>query len=161
MGRLLFYERDVDMTLLVVLSTKVSAQDHGTEATTRAMVKLLNYCATYQDTVIWYKQNEMILETHSDASYLSDTKERSQACGQFFLTKITNQVQHMINNGVVNTVFTTICNVMSSAAESEIAALYLNERDIVIIWDTLEEMSHPQISPTYIVKIPHQKAWST
>ena len=60
----------------------------------------------------------------------------------------------MINNGVVNTVFTTICNVMSSAAESEIAALYLNERDVVIIWDTLEEMSHPQINPTYIVKIP-------
>ena len=154
MGRLLFYERDVDMTLLVVLSTKVSAQDHGTEATTRAMVKLLNYCATYRYTVIWYKQNDMILETHSDASYLSDTKERSQACGQFFLTNRTNQVQHMINNGVVNTVFTTICNVMSSAAESEIAALYLNEIDVVIIWYTLEEMSHPQITPTYIVKIP-------
>ena len=45
---------------------------------------------------------------------------------------------------MVNMVSTIICNVMSSAVEAKIAALYLNEKDVIIIWDMLEETVHPQ-----------------
>ena len=73
-GSLLFYGRSVDMMLLVALSILVSAQAHGTEATARAMVQLLNYCAKHPDAIIQYKQIDMILKIHSDASYLSYPK---------------------------------------------------------------------------------------
>ena len=45
---------------------------------------------------------------------------------------------------MVHMVSTIICNVMSSAVEAKIAALYLNEKDVIIIWDMLEETVHPQ-----------------
>ena len=43
----------------------------------------------------------------------------------------------MMNNGSVNVVSTIIQNVMSSAAEAEIATLYLNANDGVVIRNTL------------------------
>ena len=53
---LLFYEKAVDMTLLVVLITLMSVHAHETEATARAMVQLLSYCDTHMDAVIQYKK---------------------------------------------------------------------------------------------------------
>ena len=44
----------------------------------------------------------------------------------------------MINNGDVHVVSTIIRNVMSYAAKANIVALYLNEKDGVIIWNRLE-----------------------
>ena len=62
------------MTLLVSLSALVSTQSHGKEATGRSMAQLLNYCSTHLDAVVRYKKSDMILEIHSDASYLSESK---------------------------------------------------------------------------------------
>ena len=56
----------------------------------------------------------------------------------------------MMNNGAVHMVSTIIRNVMSYEAEANIAALYLNERGVVIIWNMLEEMGHTQ--PTFPLK---------
>ena len=66
------------MKLLVSLSTLVSAQDHGTQATARAMVQLLNYCDVHPDAFIRYKKSYIILAIHSDSSYLSKSKLRSR-----------------------------------------------------------------------------------
>ena len=74
---LLFYERDVEMTLLVAISTLSSSQAHGIEETPREMLQLLNYCATHMDAVIRYKQSDMVLEIHSDASCMSEPKSLS------------------------------------------------------------------------------------
>ena len=49
----------------------------------------------------------------------------------------------MMNNVAVHVVSTIIRNVVSSEAKSNIASLYLNEKDYVIIQNTLEEMGHP------------------
>ena len=85
-GSVLFYGIAVDMKLLVALSTLASTQAHGTEKTTRAMLQMLNYCATHMDAVIWYKKSDTILAIHSDYSYLSKPKACSQAGRHFFLT---------------------------------------------------------------------------
>ena len=50
----------------------------------------------------------------------------------------------MINNGLVHMVSTIICNLMSSEAEANIVALYLNAKFGVFIWNLLEEMGRPQ-----------------
>ena len=49
----------------------------------------------------------------------------------------------MMNNGLVHMVSTIVCNVMSSKAEAEFAALYLNAKYGVIIRNLLEVMGHP------------------
>ena len=42
-------------------------------------------------------------------------------------------------------------NVMTSAAETEIGALFVNGQEAAYIWTVLKEMGHPQTEPTPIV----------
>jgi hypothetical protein len=65
----------------------------------------------------------MILAVHSEAGYCNKKKSRSQAGGHFFLS---NDDKHPPNNGAILTIATIIKAVMSSAAEAELGALYLN-----------------------------------
>jgi hypothetical protein len=83
----------------------------------------------------------MVLVVHSDASYLSEPKARSQAGGHFFLSLDT---ENPINNGAVLNIAQLIKAVMSSAAEAELGALYINAREAVPKRQTLAEMGHKQ-----------------
>ena len=65
-GTLLFYGRAIDNTLLVALGTLASAQTKGTQATAKALKKLLNYAATHPDATIRYTKSGMILHISSD-----------------------------------------------------------------------------------------------
>ena len=67
----------------------------------------------------------MVLALHSDASYLSKTNARSRAGGHFFCSEDKEDPQ---NNGAVLTISQIIKAVMSSAAEAELGALYINSR---------------------------------
>ena len=53
-------------------------------------------------------------------------------------------------NGAVHVVATIIKNVMASAAEAELGALFINAKEGTILRTTLEEMGHPQLDPTPI-----------
>ncbi len=103
--------------------------------------QFLNYPATHQDAILTYKSNDMVLVVHSDASYLSEPKARSQAGGHFFLSLDT---ENPINNGAVLNIAQLIKAVMSSAAEAELGALYINTRKSVSQCQTLAEMGHKQ-----------------
>eukprot|EP00804_Cyclotella_cryptica_P003892 CCRYP_015767-RA/>CCRYP_015767-RA protein AED:0.49 eAED:0.46 QI:0/-1/0/1/-1/1/1/0/194 len=83
----------------------------------------------------------MILAAHSDASYLSETNARSRAGGHFFLSKNDHYPN---NNGAVLTIAQIIKAVMSSAAEAELGALYINARKVIPLRHLLIEMGHPQ-----------------
>ena len=83
----------------------------------------------------------MIIAVHSDASYLSETNARSRAGGHFFLSE---NDEFPTNNGAVLTIAQIIKVVMSSAAEAEIGALYINSREAIPQRHLLEEMGHPQ-----------------
>ena len=72
------------------------------------------------------------------------TQKNSQSGGHLLLTNKTNQGQPMMNNVEAHVVSTTIRNIITSAAEAKIAALYLNTKENVIIRNTLEETVHPQ-----------------
>jgi hypothetical protein len=65
----------------------------------------------------------MVITVHSDASYLSKPKAHSQAGGHFFLSSGT---EASINNGAVLNFAQIIKAVMSSAADAELGALYIN-----------------------------------
>ena len=88
----------------------------------------------------------MILAVHSDEGYTNEKKERSHAGGHFFLS---SNEPDPLNNWAISTNATILKNVMSSTAEAEIGALYLNAREAVYLWQILVEMGHPQ-PPTSI-----------
>eukprot|EP00957_Ditylum_brightwellii_P202448 15330222-Ditylum_brightwellii.AAC.1 len=83
MGTLLYYAQAVDSTLLMGLNTLGSQQATATEETAKAVVMILDYCATYPDAVLRYHRSDMILHVYSDASYLSEPEARSRAGGHF------------------------------------------------------------------------------
>ena len=103
--------------------------------------QLLDYVATQEEAVLTYHASDVKLAAHSDASYLSEPKARSRAGGHLFLSSDT---QVPANNGAVLNIAYIIKNVMTSATEAELAALYIMAREAVYIRIILEEMGHKQ-----------------
>ena len=140
-GTFLYYARAVDPTMLVALSAIASQQAKPTERTMDLVKHFLDYCASQEDAVITYRASEMVLAAHSDAGYLNEPKARSRAGGHFFLSSDT---KFPPNNGAVLNIAQIIKAVMSSAAEAELGALYINAREAVYMRQILLELGHKQ-----------------
>ena len=108
--------------------------------------QLLNYLATQEEAVLTYSASKMILAVHSDDGYLNEPKAKSRAGGHFFLS---NNTDIPPNNGAVLNIAHIIKHVMSSATESELAALYITARKAVYIRIILDKMGHKQ-PPTLV-----------
>ncbi len=76
------------MTILVALSNIAADQAKPTQKTMKRCQQLLDYMHYNPNTVICFQASDMILNVHSDALYLSVTKERSRAGEYFFLGSI-------------------------------------------------------------------------
>ena len=85
LGSILYYARAVDITVLVALSSIAAEQAKATNKTMTNIKQLLDYCSTYPDAKIRFRASDMILNIHSDASYLCGPRERSRVAGYFFL----------------------------------------------------------------------------
>ncbi len=140
-GVFLYYGCAVDYTMLTALSAIASAQAKPKEETMTRCKQFLDYAATHKDAILTYKNSDMVLVVHSDASYLSKPKACSQAGGHFFLSLDT---ENPINNRAVLNITQLIKAVMSAAAEAELGALYINTRKTVPQCQTLAEMGHKQ-----------------
>jgi hypothetical protein len=143
LGTFLYYGRAVDSTMLTVLSSIASNQAEPTEETMNNIKLFLDYAASHQDAILTYQASDMVLIVHSDASYLSEPKARSRAGGHFFMS---SDVANPHNNGAVLNIAQLIKAVMSSAAEAELGALYINAREAVPMRQLLTEMGHIQPS---------------
>jgi hypothetical protein len=97
--------------------------------------------ATHPDAILTYKKSDMILAVHSDASYLSEPQGKSRAGGHFFCTDETDNPP---NNGAILNISKIMKAVMSSAADAELGALYINACEAVPIRNLLQEMGHKQ-----------------
>ena len=80
-GTFLYYARAVDPTIVMALSDLSSQQSAPTENTMKRVNQFLDYMWTHPDAIIRYRASDMILNIHSDASYLSTPKARSRAGG--------------------------------------------------------------------------------
>ena len=117
------YGRGVDESILVALSALASQQSKPTHATMQRVKQLLEYLASQDPAVVTYRKSGIILGIHSDAGYLNESKARGRAGGRFFLTE---DVDDPPRNGAIHVLAEIIKAVMSSAAEAELGALYLN-----------------------------------
>eukprot|EP00804_Cyclotella_cryptica_P004492 CCRYP_017634-RA/>CCRYP_017634-RA protein AED:0.15 eAED:0.15 QI:0/0/0/1/1/1/2/0/934 len=140
-GVFLYYARAVDCTMLPALGSLATQQAAPTQNTMSKIHQFLDYAMTHPDAMITYRASNMILAVHSDASYLSETKARSRAGGHFFLSEDDPSPR---NNGAILTLAQIIKPVMSSAAEAELGALYINARETIPQRHLLNELGHPQ-----------------
>ena len=140
-GVLLYYGQAVDSTILVALSSLASAQAAPTEYTMELIKWLLDYVATNPEAILTYESSDMILAVHSNASYLSKANVRSRVGGHFFCS---SDVSDPPNNGAVLNISKILKAVMSSAAEAELGALYINANEAVPMRQLLTEMGHKQ-----------------
>ena len=109
--------------MLAALGSIATQQASPTANTMHKIKQLLDYAATHTDAAVTYWASNMVLDAHSDASYFSETNSQSRAGGNFFMA---SDIAVPENNGAVQTVAQIIKTVMSSAAEAEIGALYIN-----------------------------------
>ena len=82
-GSILYYTRAADMTVLMALSSIAMEQTKATERTVARCTQLLGYLAGQADAKVGYHTSDMIMNIHSDASYLSEEKACSRTCGHF------------------------------------------------------------------------------
>ena len=95
----------------------------------------------HPDSIVTYTTSDMVLEGHSDASYLSKTNAQSRAGGNVFMSADSPDP---LNNGAVLTIDQIIKAVMSFAAEAKLGALFINCRKAIPARLALEEMVHKQ-----------------
>jgi hypothetical protein len=126
------------MHSLNVLATRVS---NGTTKTKgAAMTHFLQYCQTNPNGTKLYRACNMILTIHSNAAYLVEPEARSRAGGFFYLG---NKDGKLINGSIL-IIAKIIKNVVSSASQAEIAALFINARVALPLRVALKEMGHKQ-----------------
>ena len=103
---------------------------------------LLNYAASHPDATIRYTASNVVLHIHSNASYFSETKARTRAGGHYLLSDRSLQPNQPpktspLINSPIYTVSTIMSNFMSSAAEADIGATFINLQESVPIQTTL------------------------
>ena len=140
-GTLLYYARAVDPTILTALSAIASQQAAPTKATMEKVKQLLDYVASQEEAIITYRGSDMVLAVHSDAGYINEPKAQSRAGGHFYLSSDENFPP---NNGVILNIAQIIKAVMSSAAEAELGALFINAKEAIYVRNMLTEMGHTQ-----------------
>jgi hypothetical protein len=139
---LLYYARAVNSTLLPALSSIATKQAAPTAKMMAKVKQLLDYILTQEEAILTYRaSSDMVLSVHSNAGYCNEKKARSRAGGHFYFS---NNDPIPPNNGAIFTITTIIKNVMSSAAEAELGALYLNTKETVYLQQIILKMGHPQ-----------------
>ena len=121
----------------------------GIKSLKKRIAQFLNYAATHPDAKIKYVASAMHLWSHSDASYLCESRARSRAGGVAFLSEqpkfpiLPDDPPPAPNHAVI-----VICKildaVMSSAQESETGAGFVTARELVPARITLNELGHAQ-----------------
>ncbi|KAL7546622.1 hypothetical protein ACHAWF_009953, partial [Thalassiosira exigua] len=118
---LLYYARAVDPKILVTLSAIGAQQATATEQTAKAIAQLLAYIVTYPADGIIYRPSGIHLCAHCDAGFVNESKSRRCAGYQIFLSEDSPRPSW---NGSVLTIASILKNVLTSAAEAELSALF-------------------------------------
>ena len=90
--------------------------------------------ATYPNDGILFRKSDMILAAHADAGFLNESRARIIAGAHIFLSE--NEPKPRLN-GPILTIALIIKTVMASAAEAEMAALFITAKKMIPLRNTL------------------------
>jgi hypothetical protein len=139
-GSLLYYAWAVDNKLLATLSAIGYQQASAMEDTLVAVNQLLDYVATYPNNSITYQTSNMILDAHSDASFLSEPHARSRIRSHIFVSK-DDPIPR--TNRPIFSISKSPKVLYASAAEAKLGGLYVTAKEMVPLRNTLIEMGWP------------------
>ncbi len=83
-GSILYYARAINMRVLKALSSIAVEQTKASDKTMLRCTQLLDYLSHNADAKVRLHASNMILNIHSNASYLLEAQAQSRACGHFF-----------------------------------------------------------------------------
>ena len=83
----------------------------------------------------------MILQIHSNAAYMNETRARSTAGGHYLLGKPIQENRPIFLIGSIHTLCKVI-GVAASAAETELGSLFLNTQEAVKLQIALDEIGN-------------------
>jgi hypothetical protein len=132
------------MTVLMALSTIAIEQTKATEQTLARCLHLLDYLSHHSTAKVRFYASDMIMNIHSDASYLSEGRARSRTCGHFFMGWMPKDGAPIKINGAFHVSTNVIRFVVASAAEAELGALFHNCQTGITFRSILQDMGHPQ-----------------
>ena len=108
---------------------------------------VLDYVATYPNTVQRFYKSDMILHVDSDAAFLVQPGAKSRIAGSYILSSNPTSLLTTITrqqNAPILVECKTLRHVVASAAEAETGALFHNGQNIIAIRRILETLNHPQ-----------------
>jgi hypothetical protein len=138
---------------LKALNSLARQQSTPTQATADHADHLLDYLHTHPDAIIRFYPSDMILQIHSDASYINEPQARSTAVSHYFLGHMPQDNQPIRLNGAIYSLCTVLKHLAASAAEAELGALFLNTKEAKILHIILDKMGHPQPPTRFIATI--------
>jgi hypothetical protein len=124
------------------LNDIATKENKATEKTPAATNQMLDYLSTHPDATIRYRASDMILNIHSDASYVSVSNAWIRLRGLFFLCYKSPE-QETLSGSILN-IAAVIKNVVASAKESEVGACFHNAQSGAPLSVTLTELGHRQ-----------------
>ena len=140
-GVFLFYARAVDPTMLTPLSKIASKQAKPTTLLLPDIERFLQYATKYPNAGQRIRASKMILLTHSDASYHSESEARSRAGGHIYFGDHKNDI---VPNAAVCNISTIIPTVAASAVEAEYASAFIVGQAATSIMHTAMDLGYPQ-----------------
>ena len=132
------------MMVLLALSSIAIKQTQATEKAIVRCIQLLDYLATNEMVKIKFHASDMILNIHSDTSYLLETGACSRACGHFFMGWMQEDNEPIQLNGAFQTNSTIMRYMVASAAEAKLGVLFRNCQTGLIFRQTLNNLGHNQ-----------------
>jgi hypothetical protein len=132
------------MMVLKALSSMAVEQMKASDITMARCTQLLDYLSHNADAKVRFHASNMILNIHSDASYLSEAQAQSRACGFFFMGWTPKNGESIWLNSTFHISSRIMRFVVASAAEAELGALFDNCQTGMIFRLTLNKMGHPQ-----------------
>jgi hypothetical protein len=131
-GSILYYAQAVNMTVLMALSTIASEQTKGMERTLEKTYQVLDYLATHPNATVKFCASDMVMNIHSDASYLSKPNAHSRAWGHFFMGSLPTDGKTIKLNMAFHMLCSILQFVVASATKAELGALFLNCQERMI-----------------------------
>lgn len=101
----------------------------------------LDYLATHPITTIGYHALDVILNNHSDASYLSVSQRCSRTAGHLFLGWLPEKNRPIRVSGQIFSLCEILKFVSSSAVEAEVGALFINTKQARIFCLAINEFA--------------------
>jgi hypothetical protein len=122
----LYYAQAVDPTILMALSNMATQQSAPTKNTKKRVKQFLDYVWMHPDAIIRYHALDMVLNVHSNASYLSAPRAQSCGGGYFFLGSLPIDGNLIKLNGAIHITCTILKLATVSAVKAKLGALFLN-----------------------------------